>query len=166
MIWRDDDISWRTNLNDFKAVHDLFKRYNVLHTIALITGDIEKAPELVAYIKDNDIDVQFHCIDHIDFTQNIDKAKSQIEQGIATIEAVFGKRPTVFYPTWNRTNQQVNDIAASVGLNVSSDKISLSQYIKVNGDVSEKVINFHYWAYEDVILIEPALKIFSENEAT
>jgi hypothetical protein len=44
-------------------------------------------------------------------------------------------------------------------LRVSWQKISLAQFIRAGGDVAEPVINFHYWAVEDVILLERALRI-------
>lgn len=164
MIWRDDDPALQTKgdkLRQFIEVNELFKKYGVTHTIALITRDIEKNTELVDYIKANPIiDVQLHCVDHIDFTHApIERVEWQLKTGADDIERVFGKRPTTWFPTWNKTTETVNKIAAKLSLKVSYKKISLDQYIRVNGHVAEDVINMHFWHYGDQINLEQALRI-------
>lgn len=159
MIYRDDDISYKTSLGEFKLVHNLFIKYGVIHTIALITENIDKNPELVQYIKENDIDVQLHCFEHLDSTLNTSILKEQLQKGINIIEKQFGKRPTTFYPPWNKVNIEVIHIATELNLEVSFNKISLSQYIRKEGKVSESTINFHYWSKEDFDLLEKALII-------
>lgn len=162
-IFRDDDISHTTDLAHFKKVHDYFKEAIVMHTIALIVKDIEKNPELIDYIKNNNIDVQVHCWQHYDLTANIEQFEKDLPKCIDTIEILFGERPTTLFPPWNNASEKVIDIAADHGLTVSYKKVSLDQYIRFNGEVDEQVINFHYWAQQDIILIEPALSIYNNK---
>lgn len=163
MIFRDDDPAIQTKgdkLRQFMEVDALFKNYGVTHTIALITRDIEKNTELVDYIKANPhIDVQFHCVDHIDFTHNQNEVEWQMKTGVDTIERVFGKRPTIWFPPWNKTTEFCNSVAKKLGLKPSWVKISLDQYIRVNGHVAEDTINFHFWHYGDQVNLEQALRI-------
>lgn len=164
ITFRDDDIGPLTKLEDFKKVHSLFELYGVMHTVALITNRLEENIELVEYInKASYIDVQLHCWDHIQFTSNHEIAASDLQRGIDKIVSLFGVQPTVFYPTWNMVDDKIIKIAADLGLKTSYEKISLSQYIRTKGDVKERVINFHYWAYDDAMLIEPALKIYTSR---
>lgn len=160
MIWRDDDISYETDLKKFSLTQDVFNKYGVKHTIALVCQDIEKSPELIQYILDNDIDVQIHCWDHTDMTLNTDTLEVELLKCIKVITSLFGKIPTTVYPPWNKTNAKVEKIAADLNLVVRADKISLQQYIRTNGDVAEDTVNFHYWAYENERLAE-ALKIYT-----
>jgi len=160
MTWRNDDISHTTDLNKFKAVHELFKKYNVLHTVALICKDIQKAPELIKYINDNNIDVQVHAWEHEDFTvMNEYKMQDQFKKSIACIKKYFKKKPTMFYPPWNKSDIIVEGIAAEFGLTVSNKKISLSQYLR---GATGEVINFHSWSDECVDL-EEALKKYTKQ---
>lgn len=161
MTWRDDDIHYSTDLRLFAQTQELFNRYGVKHTIALIAKDIEKNPELIEYIMANDIDVQVHCWEHVDLTLNTDILEKHLLRCMETILSVFGKIPTTVYPPWNKTDEKVNEIASDLGLVVRADKISLSAFVRTNGDVVEDTLNFHYWAPQEIILLEPALKIYT-----
>lgn len=146
MIWRDDDISHETNLQQFARVHLNFYRYNVVHTVALICKDIHKAPELIKFINESKIDVQVHAFEHVDFTQlTKDEMRVQFKKSIAAIKKYFKKTPDTFYPPWNRSNAFVEEVAAEFGLTVSNQKISLSQYLR---GATGEVINFHSWSDE------------------
>jgi peptidoglycan/xylan/chitin deacetylase (PgdA/CDA1 family) len=154
MIFRNDDVSHETNLQQFAAVHELFKKYNVLHTVALICKDIQKAPALIKYINDNNIDVQVHAWEHADFTQlTKDEMRVQFKKSIACIKKYFKKTPDTFYPPWNRTNAFVEEVAAEFSLTVKDQKISLSQYLR---GATGEVINFHSWS-DECNDLEPAL---------
>lgn len=163
IIFRNDDVGYLTKLDDFTFVQDMFNRRKIKHTLALIAKDIEKNPRLIDYILANDIDVQLHCYEHIDLTTDHTKVEDQLRSGIHQIEINFGKRPTILYPTWNKTDAFVDRVAEDLGLRVSATKLSLSQYVRVNGDVKEDTINFHYWAYSDLMFLEIALKIYNER---
>lgn len=163
MIFRDDDIGFLTDVPEFKKVDAIFKKYGAKHTIAVIAKDIEKNTELCEYINANKhIDVQLHCYEHIKLTENTDLLKEHLQKGIKIIQNIFGKTPTILYPPWNETNGEVKTIAASVGLKISHYKISLTQYLRCKGMVKEDTINFHYWHDEDAMLIDPALRIYTE----
>lgn len=165
MIFRDDDISCFTNLDDFKRVHELFNKYNVTHTIAVIAKDVTNNMELVNYIfSQPNIDVQLHCWEHVDLTKLSDEdLLLSITNGAGKLTAVFGKTPTLLFPPWNKHNDQMDKAAESIGLVVSSRKISLAQYIRFGGDVGEETINFHYWAPQETMLLEQALIIFTQR---
>lgn len=161
IIWRDDDISYATDFNKFKLAHEIFKRYNVKHTIALIAKDIQKNPALISYILENNIDVQIHCWIHYRMPLHLDILEQDLISCIGAIANNFGTVPTTIYPPWNDSDEKVIKIAKSLGLEVVPEKISLGQYIRVNGDVGENTVNFHYWADDDPFLLEAALKIFT-----
>jgi peptidoglycan/xylan/chitin deacetylase (PgdA/CDA1 family) len=162
-IFRNDDVSYKTEVGQFEEVHKLFKKYIVLHTIAVICKDIQKNKELIDYINANNIDVQVHCWEHYDFTQNHDKLRKDLPKAIAVIEKHFKHRPTVLYPPWNKSDAIVEQIAAENGLTVSNQKISLSQFIRFEGNTREDVINFHSWALPEIIILEDALKLYTKN---
>jgi hypothetical protein len=158
MIWRDDDIAVTTRLEDLRTVDDLFQRYRVPHTIALIANLIDVNRPLVEFIRERHMIVQVHGWSHDDLTTT-PAAVADLPKAIEMIERVFGQRPTVLYPPWNRTTPQLEAAAAQMGLRVDAEKISLQQFIRTGGDVREDTINFHYWNAPDVPLLDEALRL-------
>ncbi len=159
MIWRDDDISHETDLTRFKQIHELFIKYKVRHTIALICKDIEKNPELIAYIRGSGFDIQVHCWEHIDLTLcSRDVLDYMIGKSVEKIKDLFYTTPTVLYTPWNKTNDIIEASAALYGLTVSTQKISIQNYLA--GKTGE-VINFHSWSDECDQLEEALIKYTS-----
>jgi peptidoglycan/xylan/chitin deacetylase (PgdA/CDA1 family) len=162
MIFRDDDIGFHAGssqkLKRFKEIHSLFNKYGVIHTIAIVTENIEKDKGLIKYIKtQKNIDVQLHCHEHIDYSKDLQKLQDHLPKAVEIASKLFSK-PTVLFPPWNASSIGVERIAWSNWLKVVTNKISLSQYMKgVRGDV----VNFHYWADECKDL-EAALKKYTK----
>lgn len=158
MIWRDDDIGVRTNLEALAAVDELFQRYKQPHTIAVMAAGMDTRPDLVELIRERGMLVALHCWEHDKLSSNVE-AQQQLPRAVAMLRDLFGESPSVLYPPWNRTSVELEAAAAALGLTVSTAKISISQYLRANGDVAEEVVNFHYWHPADVLQIEPALRI-------
>lgn len=158
MIWRDDDIGANTRIEDLAAVDDIFQRYRVPHTIAVMAAEMDTRPDLVAFILKRQMIVQLHCWNHDDLAESR-RGRRELPQAVALLKSLFGKPPTVLYPTWNRISPELAEVAAELGLVVSYEKISLEQFIRCDGDVVEPVCNFHYWSVSDALQIEPALRI-------
>lgn len=155
MIFRDDDISRKTKVEELKPIHDLFIKYNVVHTIAVICKDLDHNPEIINYINNSTLfDVQFHCYCH---QHNMTGKK--IEVALEIFEGAFDKRPTVFYPPWNYCDPELEAHVNSLDMQVSNEKVSLHQYIARMGKNCE-VVNFHYWHKNECDLLETALRIF------
>lgn len=166
MIFRDDDPSYLTtgdSFEQFKQVQDTFDRYNLTHTIALIAKNIELNPALIDYINSKNIDVQLHCWDHMDMTTVEVILYDQLYKGVEAIKKYFKNPPTKLYPPWNKVDDKVRSIAKELGLDCDEEKLSLPQYIRVKGHVSEHTVNFHYWAYDDRFLIDTALEIYKNR---
>lgn len=139
----------------FKSVTELLEKYNAPHTIAILAGGIDTEPEWVEYIKAHKFDIQLHGLIHLDATQTHDYLKDNLKKAVEKIVQTFGVMPTVWYPPWNRVDDYVLSVAHDLGLTVSYEKISLSNFI--SHPVRDAVINFHYWAEEDTKDLEKAL---------
>ena len=162
MIFRDDDVSVHTDLARLKPVHDVFKKYMVMHTVAIIAKDIDMNTELVMYLKKENFDVQLHCFEHHHFPEmEHDKLKLDLQRCLNMFARCGFDRPTTLYPPWNQTTNKINIMAmADFNLNVSTKKCSLSQYVMAGGNVDVDVVNFHYWDKECDDLDE-ALRIYN-----
>lgn len=158
MIWRDDDIGFATPIEALSAVDDLFQDYGVKHTIAVMAKAMDKRPELVDCILERGMIVQLHCWTHLDLTKDAN-ARAELAQAVEMVERLFGHPPSILYPPWNRTSDELTEAAAALGMSVSHKKISLDQFIRAGGDVAEDTCNFHYWAVQDVARLDRALRI-------
>lgn len=167
ITFRDDDVSCDTDILRFRRVQELFDKYKVPHTIALVTKDIEKAPELIKYINLNNIDVQVHCYEHIDYSLEDNEIFIQphLIESISIIKRYFDKTPTVFFPPWNNSSEKIVEVASELDLRVSVEKLSLQAFIRAGGGVKEKVVNFHYWAEEEVMFLEIALRMYVDRKS-
>ncbi len=168
MVFRNDDLSYLTAVNQFEEVHKLFKKYIVLHTVAVIAKDIQKNQPLIDFINSSNIDVQVHAWEHYDFTLNHDKLRVDLPKAVKAITKYFNHAPTVLYPPWNKSDEIVEQIAKENGLTVSNKKVSLSQFTRFKGNVTEDVINFHSWALSELVPdengeggLENALKLYT-----
>lgn len=162
-IFRDDDISLITNINQFVFVHQIFQRFRVTHTIAVILKDIEKNVELMAYLLSHrdEIDIQLHCWEHVDYNRLISQA-DDLTKCVREFTATFGNPPATWYPPWNSCDFRTAEVAKGCGLIPRPDKISLDQYIRKKGAVKEDTINFHYWYEPEVNDLYKALEIYTK----
>ncbi len=157
IIWRDDDILMPPHsLGKLLAVDDILQRHGALHTIAIIAETLTE--EVAAVIRERGMSAQLHCWSHDDLSVD-EVAIAQLPQAVAKIEDMVGVRPTTLYPPWNRASPLLVKVAKALGLSVSWEKVSLSQYIRFRGSVTEPAVNFHYWHAPDVEQLEVALAI-------
>ncbi len=165
MIFRDDDVNWMTNLDEFKRVHEPFDEYNQIHTIALLTRDIHRNWSLIEFINSKkNISVQVHCFEHIDFIHASDEEiHFQLSKSKEIITNLF-REPKIFYPTFNSVDDRVIHIAKELGLETSYNKISVLYYIRNFKNIDDNtIINWHYWDFSEAMLIRAALKLYTES---
>ena len=170
IIWRNDDIAFEHIahngekamdedflFNKFVEVDKLFIKYGVKHTIAIICHDFFKAERMIAYIKAHPhIDVQLHCYRHEDYTLlNPIVIESELMKSKVVFLNTFVKLPKVFYPPFNKVNDELIKTVNKFKLEVSFEKMSIQGYLKGQ---QQKVINFHSWADECVDLEEALIK--------
>ena len=163
IIWRNDDIGEKTVLSELEEVHNALLKAGKVHTIALITKGMAKNKEVVQFIKDHvsEFSIQVHCHSHEKpLTKLTEKQlEDDLEKAVNYVVKNFGVKPNTVYPPWNLTSALLVEVAGRLGLTVSSEKVSLSQYIRVAGDIGEDVINFHSWNKEERGLLVKALAI-------
>ncbi len=163
IIWRDDDISKKTDLKRFKKIHNLFLKYGVVHTVALICSGIENNKSLIKYLQkqhhNGSISIQVHCWEHYHLLEDLAKFSGELPKCIEVIEKYFVTTPTILFPPWNESNSQLEHIAKMNGLTVLNKKMSISGYLKGQ---SEAVVNFHSWA-EECDQLEDALKVYTNQ---
>lgn len=165
ILWRDDDPSVLTKIEQFAFCHEIFQKYSVIHTVALIMKDIEKNKSLVDYIKSHqhEFNIQLHCWEHFDHDKDIPQAKISIAKGKQAIRDIFGVTPLIWFPPWNLSNKELSDYCSEIGMVARPDKISIEQYIRVGGTVNEDVVNFHYWYEPEVNDLYKAFALYTNN---
>lgn len=163
MIFRDDDISHKTDLTRFKQVHEMFAGKKAVHTIAIICKDLELNQPLIDYINEcGDFEIAIHCWEHVDLT-----TLSHQEIGIHFFKAInciysnfkVIKKPITLFPPWNISNEKIERYAKDWCMVVSNEKISLSQYIK---GIKADVVNFHHWS-DEIKDLPKAIEIYESR---
>ncbi len=157
IVWRDDDVLMYGTIDDLLRVDDVFQRHGAVHTVAVIVKSLDDA--LARAIVDRGMDAQLHGYWHDDFSDRNVVGLNQLPMAADIMERMLGQRPRIIYPPWNRNSEKLERMAASLGMRVSHQVITLQQYIKARGRVPEgTVVNFHYWA-NDPVMIDQALQI-------
>lgn len=164
MIWRDDDILYpHARLSDLLAVDDVLREFGCVHTVAVIAETL--TPELGRIIQDRGMVAQLHCWAHDDLSVNA-KAIAQLPMAVEKIADLCGQTPTVLYPPWNRTNARLEAVAMALGLEVSAEKLSLEQIIRLRAMVAhDATVNFHFWHEPDREALPQALQAFTRRAA-
>lgn len=169
MKFRDDDIQRDTDLSLFKQFHEVYKKNNEIHTIAVIAMDLWKNRELTWYLETESLlDIQYHGLDHVDYSKmSKEQCKKDLLEGKLYLEEKLHRPIKVFYPPWNIEDQMVRDVCSEIGLKYDNARIEVDDYL--NGGNGERV-NLHYWkdldVLEKVLTKEPksnARKQFEEN---
>jgi len=161
IIWRSDDISASTDISVLKKVHQHFRDALVMHTVTIIAKDFDTRPDLIAYLKENNFDIQLHCWEHYNFVENEEKLYEDIPKCLAMFEKCGFDRPTHLYPPWNHIINRINIIVRERWqIRLSWEKISIAGYIRNKGHIRYPVVNFHYWNKECEMLPE-ALSIYN-----
>lgn len=147
LVWRDDDVSVNTTVDQLHRIHELFLKHGVTHTIAVICKNFIKNRDLIKYLNETpSYGIQIHCWEHVDITNfRLSDHYYAIESCLRVFKQAGFKEPTTIYPAWNKSTPLLEKSANKFGLVVSNDKMSLSGYLKGH---TKQVINFHYWAPE------------------
>lgn len=159
-LWRDDDISCFTTIQQFKPIHDLFIKYNKIHTIAVLAKDLWENKEICYYLATTpNLDIQLHGWDHVDYSldysqiseletkQKLTTAIEYLEEHISKYRREKGMpelKITKFLPPWNKESEMIKRVCQELGLEFDN---------RIGGEVA----NFHYWSV-DLNTLENRLK--------
>jgi hypothetical protein len=148
--YRDDDISRDTDLNLFKKFHEVYKKHNEIHTIAVVARDLWKNRELTWYLEIEPLlDIQYHGLDHVDYSKmSIEQCRQELLEGVEYLESKLHRPIRVFYPPWNIEDKMVREVCAEMGLEYNNSRIEARDYLK--GGMGERV-NLHYWQDQEII---------------
>lgn len=160
LIYRDDDVGYQCSIDVLKRVHEIHQRNDIPHRMAIICRDLLKATDLISWINADPLcEPQYHCYDHIRHTENTRILKDQFSAGVKEFSFAFGRLPTIWYPSWNETNDYCKQVAAEYGMVTSFEKFSLDQHIRKPGAIIKGVINYHYWHEPERHLLEPSMML-------
>lgn len=165
MIIREDDFDPRYSLEQVKEVHELFLKYDMMHTTALNVMRGERygiGPEVVDYIKSTkNWDIQLHGWDHEEYHKwPYHTVIRDLYAGIAYIERVFGKRPIIFYPPWNGDSEHIKRACDEAGIQLSNNAVYIRHYLqKPEKYKDQNIIYFHSWERPCIDALEPLFKL-------
>lgn len=166
---RDDDVllpsrQWPDPLVRFKDVHELILQYPfVLHVPTLLTGELDKFPEAIEYLKiETDagrMRPQYHGTWHIDYANlTPDQILEDYQKGQEWFRTHLGYEFTHHYTPWgsgfegSKRGPHIRPTAASIGVTLV-DCSALIEPEHILTDTSftrekyeEQEIFIHFWA--------------------
>jgi polysaccharide deacetylase family sporulation protein PdaB len=109
------DSAWGADKT--QNIVDILNEYNVIATFFLVGFWVEKYPEMVKILNDNNIEIGTHSNTHADFAKlSKDQMKLELTTSMDLISNITGKSPTLFRAPYGSYNNNVISIAESVGL--------------------------------------------------
>ena len=109
------DSAWGADKT--QNIVDILNEYNVTATFFLVGFWVEKYPEMVKILNDNNIEIGTHSNTHADFAKlSKDQMKLELTTSMDLISNITGKSPTLFRAPYGSYNNNVISIAESVGL--------------------------------------------------
>ena len=140
--YRDDDISKYTDITTISKVHDLFVRYNKIHTVTLIMEDLWDSRGVWEWVTTTPgLDIALHGWRHVDYSKMYQEdvfnhIKISLDHWNVNLARLGKAIPLkIMYPPWNASSQCLVDTCAHFGLVVNTDI-----------DTS-RVVNIHWWEY-------------------
>jgi len=109
------DAAWGNE--DTQQLIDILGKYNIKATFFVVGEWVDKYPESVKALSDAGHEIMNHSNDHKHFSKlSSDKIIEDINLCNDKIEAVTGKRPTLFRPPYGEYNDNVVSTVNSMGL--------------------------------------------------
>jgi len=109
------DAAWGNE--DTQQLIDILGKYNVRATFFVVGEWVDKYPESVKALADAGHEVMNHSNDHAHFTKlGTEQIKANLEAANAKIEAVTGKKPTLFRPPYGEYDDNVIKAVRAVGM--------------------------------------------------
>lgn len=137
-LWRDDDINRFTDIQVFLQIHDLFIKYNKVHTCVVEMKDLWENRGLWHLLMTlPNLEITLHCWEHIDYSaMTYEQVKSDIKKSLdyfySRCNGYKEKTIKLFCPPWNKSSSPIYKACFDLGL-------------VVNDNTDGKTYNFHWW---------------------
>lgn len=162
MNYRDDDVNYLTNVDEFSAFHAYFVAHRIPHTLAIECDQLDRNHALCNWIKSNRIfDVQIHGWTHKDYSKCSEEETYQdLVRCKEFIAWKFGRQAKYFYPPWNIDGQEPRRAAARAGLVFDNHRVEARDYLAGGHG---RTVNLHYW--QDLSIIDGILRRETESNS-
>ena len=100
------DAAWGNE--DTQTLIDILEKYNVKTTFFVVGGWVDKFPESVKQLSDAGHEIMNHSNTHPHMTQiSVEKMKEEVQKCDEKIQAITGKKPTLFRAPYGDYNNAV-----------------------------------------------------------
>jgi peptidoglycan/xylan/chitin deacetylase (PgdA/CDA1 family) len=150
-----------------------FKEYNYPCTLAILEEGIDKEPEWVQYIKDNQYryEIELHGREHIKYGNLTEEELiDDLFWAKKRIETEFGIKVSTWYVPFGRKgrNQYAQKVCDMMGikLGIPETKVDSGRWLygyQKNKQIPFNHINFHYWHEDQNKEVEKIIKILCEE---
>ena len=145
-LFRNDDISVTSNICILQKVNNLFKKYNQIHTCAVLMENLWDNKEVWYFlIHEPNVEIGLHGWGHRDYgklpyKEIVEDIRKSLDYWNVRAKKSFGidkfKKIDTLFPPWNSVSPDLERACKDCGL-------------KLDARVGGTVYNFHYWACID-----------------
>ncbi len=135
------DAAWGADKTE--GILEVLKEYDATATFFLVGFWVDKFPEKVKAIDEAGIEIGTHSNTHPDFVKlNADTMKSELETSVGKIEAVTGKKVSLFRPPFGSYNNTLLNVCDSLSLTaIQWDVDSLDWKGLSAGEITKRVMD-------------------------
>ena len=133
------DAAWGNE--DTQTLIDILGKYGVKATFFVVGDWVEKYPESVRALSDAGHEVMTHSDDHAHFSKlSVEEIRENISAGCDKIEAVTGKKPTLFRCPYGEYDDHVIQTLTDMGMKtIQWDVDSLDWKDLSAGEITQRV---------------------------
>lgn len=167
LIVRHDDFDFRLEPEDYIDNHERFIEAGVDETAVVQYTHDGRVPNynpfLINYMNTApNWDIQLHGWEHAEYDKLSPlEVRKHLEKSIEMSEKLFGVKPKVWYPPWNRRTEIMGDIARSFGIKIDNESNDISKFIreKEAGIFNGHSVYFHLWNRHEAEKIDRMLEL-------
>lgn len=155
LIIRDDDMPQNISIEHLDKIHQLFLKYNKIHTAVILAEELDRNLDFVHYLNTHhNFDIVLHGWTHSSYPDLSDESiREHLTNSFKAFKKHFNMVPTMWYLPWNgwtkekefRGVPRIREIAKEFNLEVNevSEHISVS----IRGENHTGVCYFHHWEH-------------------
>lgn len=174
LIIRHDDFDWRMPAEFYIAVHDYFIANDLVETAVIQISqhgrlpDFEKKRDLIDYMNTApNWDIQLHGWSHDHYHEMAyDDIVRDISAALFHFQRLFNRLPRVWYPPYNKRTEEMERAAATLGLVIDNEEISIKQFVDgvgwVKGRFTGHSCHFHGWNQAEMEYFEKMIELAKE----
>lgn len=172
VVCRQDDMDFRLKPEQYIEAHQKFIDRQLVETAVIQFTHDGRLPiydsKLIDYMNTAPYwDIQLHGWEHAEYDKMTQTdIADHLQKSLDKSMELFGKTPTVWYPPWNRRNEDMETVAKAFGLEISNESYDIWRFLREtrSGEYAGTTFYYHLWKNDEYSLLDEALNVVAEKK--